>query len=1125
MQDTAAALPSSSRSTTFEVLGPVTVTVDGVPARLGGPRQVAVLARLLVNPGQVVSMDQLVDAVWDGDAPARPEVALRSYVSNLRRAVEPGRDRRTTASCIESRAQGYRLAIDPESVDAHRFERLISTAGSSPPADASTLDLVSEAIQLWRGEPYEGMADSDAITAARSRLEELRLVAVEIMAEAKLGLGHHETVIAELDRALATNPLRERLTELMMLALYRAGRQSEALAVCNQLRKRLLDGQGIDPGRPVQELEHKILVHDQSLEGPRTAPAGPATAPPGPSPHPTIVGRDAELRALAPIGDLLAQSRSASAVITGEPGSGKSLMARHLVGELEGGGACATWGRCRPLGRDQALWPWGQLLDGLESAVVASGALDGLQGLVAIAPALAAEQTVGNGIAIAGPTTTAEAASYFQPIVELLKRVTRQHPLVIVIEDAHWADEASIELLAYAGAALADYPVGFVVTWRPTDLAENPVRGALRQLARLPNLIRVELAGLGAPEVEQLVVSIDPEARPASSAINRASAGNPMLVCELAAGLGALPSPGADGEPPLVPTLNLRDAMLDRIEHTHGSAFDLLAVGALLGSPFSADIIAKTAERPSELVEEVLDRAVGAGLLVPGEQGDRDYGFRHPITAVVLADELGQPRRSRIHAALGHALWRQGRQVAEIVHQFSQADTPATSVLAARFAVRSVATTVDPTELRTTAEVVGRGLSQLTGLDDNVELRIRFCLFLVQWARLCGDQTGAEELASSLVEAAEQTGQGRHLMRALVAATGPDVAGPSWAILDRDPPIRLLDGLTARAEAALAVHGDEALAPVLSLRTSPDHEFSEPSGPGRLALRRERARWAIEHGTSGQRAATLGPGGAGSTPMPSPYDRVLGLRLGMISALEQHDVEALDTIGEELDALSRGDPSLVWLDALSSGASLDLYRGRLESARLRLESARRHCHRWGLATTSLDRQALLIETGTPGSRPGGLIDRAGPTWNREEQVLDTLPGPRLDRLAGEALAALRSRRLGRPEEATRALEALTAAGRTLITMDGGLVLLGPASLFAARAALTVGDLDLVRDLLDQSEDHARVVGSIPTLVRVLLVRAELGRADHDPAQVESSLLEAKRLNAVVGSRRAGVPTG
>lgn len=673
MPDSAAA-PSSLSHSQFEILGPVAASVNGTPARLGGRRQVIVLARLLVTPGRVVSLDQLADAVWDGDLPAHPEVTLRSYVSNLRRVLEPDRVRRAGHSCIESQAPGYRIVVDPELVDAQRFERLVAEARSAlagagrdapdddgPPREALTraLESAMSALDLWRGDPLTGMGDAEVIESARARLVELRLVAIEVGAEARLRLGDHEPVIADLNTALVADPLRERLTELLMLALYRAGRQSEALAVYARLRSRLIEGLGIDPGRRVRALEHRILIHDPTL----VDPEGALTLPPqatdptlGTRTGPTIgaarldptagalPGRHLERRALGLLLDHLETGQAASALIVGEPGSGKSALVADLVTQAVGRGATPVWSRCWEVARHQVLWPWGQVIDGL-LAEVPDLDQTGLDRLAAIASLVVARSHPGAH----APQTTADAAACFQPAVELLRRAALRAPLVLVMEDVHWADEASIELLSYAGAALANQPVGFVVTGWTTERPVANRRGILR---RLPRLVRVDLEGLAVEAVETLAVAAHPDAGPLAAEIHQQTAGNPGLVTEALAGLVVDTRSGA-----LTWSLTsgLRDAVLERVERIHPRALEALAGGAVEAGEVEAGEVPPRLTVGSlaggvgddlALASEILAASVMAGVLHAVDR-DGGYWFVHPVAARVVVAE-GSSNRSPI---------------------------------------------------------------------------------------------------------------------------------------------------------------------------------------------------------------------------------------------------------------------------------------------------------------------------------------------------------------------------------------------------------------------------------------------------------------------------------------------
>lgn len=207
----------------FYTLGGVTVTRDdGEELPLGGPKQRMVLALLVCAPGRVVTTDRLVESVWPEAAPANPVGAVQVYVSNLRRVLEGVE--------LEHRDEGYVLHIEPDRVDAERFADLVERGTSAVDGDpASAASVLREALALWRGPPFGQLGDAPALSGERARLEELRLRAVEARVDADLALGRHDDLIGELGELTATHRLRERFWSQLMLALYRAGRQGEAL--------------------------------------------------------------------------------------------------------------------------------------------------------------------------------------------------------------------------------------------------------------------------------------------------------------------------------------------------------------------------------------------------------------------------------------------------------------------------------------------------------------------------------------------------------------------------------------------------------------------------------------------------------------------------------------------------------------------------------------------------------------------------------------------------------------------------------------------------------------------------------------------------------------------------------
>jgi DNA-binding SARP family transcriptional activator len=243
----------------FRILGPLEVVSDGRSVDLGGAKQRALLAVLLLNPNQVVSRDRLIDALWEENPPDTAHKALQVHVSRLRRQL--GQDR------IVTRPPGYAIRVDPDELDAERFERL---AGSRQPA---------EALALWRGPPLGDVAHTRFARQEIGRLEERRLMVLEERIEAELALGCHTESIAELESLVAEQPLRERLRVLFMVALYRSGRQAEALAVYQEARRTLVDELGIEPGRELRELHQRMLNQDPALDvygGAAEAAATPA---------------------------------------------------------------------------------------------------------------------------------------------------------------------------------------------------------------------------------------------------------------------------------------------------------------------------------------------------------------------------------------------------------------------------------------------------------------------------------------------------------------------------------------------------------------------------------------------------------------------------------------------------------------------------------------------------------------------------------------------------------------------------------------------------------------------------------------------------------------------------------
>ncbi len=280
----------------FRILGPLEVVRAGRALELGRPQQRAVLAVLLTHPNQTVSLDQLIELLWGEVPPSRAGAVVQAHISDLRRALEPDRAARAPARVLLTQAPGYRLILGGDDLDAERFERLAAVghrlmAEHSPVAARESL---SEALSLWRGPPLAEFVRYGFAEAEAARLHELRQVALEDRLEADLALGEHAQAAAELEALVGERPLREHLWGLLMIALYRSGRQGEALRAYAQARQILGEELGIEPGPALRRLEADVLAQAPTLDwrppakqGQPPAPSLAPYAPAGPGARPT----------------------------------------------------------------------------------------------------------------------------------------------------------------------------------------------------------------------------------------------------------------------------------------------------------------------------------------------------------------------------------------------------------------------------------------------------------------------------------------------------------------------------------------------------------------------------------------------------------------------------------------------------------------------------------------------------------------------------------------------------------------------------------------------------------------------------------------------------------------------
>ncbi|WP_185949670.1 BTAD domain-containing putative transcriptional regulator [Microbispora sp. KK1-11] len=654
----------------FGVLGPFEVRDGEVPVGVGGPRQRAVLARLVLAGGAVVSTDTLIDDLYRGTPPATALASIHVYVSNLRRVIEPQRAPRTPPRLLVAKRPGYLLATSD--VDALRFGGLVADAERRPPARA--LALLDEALGLWRGLPYADFAGELWAVTEVNRLHELRLVAVERRAHAQLDLGRPEAVIQGLEAETGEHPLRERLWWLLALAYYRAGRQADALATLRRARSLIADQLGLDPGPQLRALEQDILRQAPSLTTPSLAvvPSGsaaPASARPAPEKARPPHGRD---RQLAEMESTLGAGMSTIAV-TGEPGIGKTWLLKAFRDRCAERGHLTLWGSCHDLESALPLRPWIQILRSLERVHPApdSEALAGL--LDEEAPQGSAQRSARGSVR--GSAQGARQRRH-QAVADWIRAAAGDRPIVIMLDDLQWADPATLGLLrdvtVLVGEPAEHVPLTLVAAFRDTARA-GPLDDVLGRFARY-NLLRVRLAGLETAAIRAVAVTVGAEVDERTAhLLTRRTGGNPFFVRETARLL-------AQGRPLDTVPDAVAGLIHQRLAALDPRVAEVLEIAAVIGRDFDPGMVGEVWAAP---VYDLLDQAVRTGLVVAA---GRRTGFAHDLVRETLLREIPPLRRAVIHRQVMNAFVdRPGADVAVIAHHAIQAG-PAAYAEAAHWA-------------------------------------------------------------------------------------------------------------------------------------------------------------------------------------------------------------------------------------------------------------------------------------------------------------------------------------------------------------------------------------------------------------------------------------------------------
>jgi DNA-binding SARP family transcriptional activator len=778
----------------FRLLGPVEVVGDDGPLLLGGPKQRALLALLLLHQNEALSRDQLTDSLWGERPPATAQKALQVYVSQLRKLIEPER--------LETTATGYRLHLESGQLDVDRFEAVLGKARRALTEghadDASRL--FSEALSLWRGPALADLAYEPFAQPEISRLEELRVAAFEGRTEAELALGRQGELTGELQAVASEHPLREHLRWLLMLALYRSGRQAEALEVYQDARQVLVEELGIEPGRELRELEQAILRQDPALD------LAPPPAQPRAEDQRTFVGRELELEELLAGLEGALAGRGSLCLIAGEPGIGKSRLTEELASRARERGAEVLVGRCWEAGGAPAYWPWMQAL----RACVQARAPEQLRGeLGAGAPDLA--QLVPDLRALfpdlperEAPDSESARFRLFDAVGSFLTAAARSRPLVLTLDDMHAADEPSLLLLRFLAREIGQSRILVVAAYRDVDpTVAEPLALALAELRREPVTHRIALKGFSEPAVAEYIEAargIVPS-RALVDAIHAETEGNPLFVGEMVRLLVQESRLDAEAVDSLRVPEGIREVIERRLRHLSRECFELLTVACALGREFDLSALAALSGTPSDELLGVLDEAIAARVVstLPGVPAR--MRFEHALIRDTAYDLLTAARRAQLHHRIGRTLEELYSadlepHLAELAYHFLAALPVGDTERALTYAIRAAEWSVGQLAFEEAARLYEMALS-LAG--DDVQ-RCDLLLALGDACARAGDTSAAKRSFRDAAELANAHGLPEQLGRAAVGYGGRII----WAVSRDD------DQLLSLIERALEALGDEA---------------------------------------------------------------------------------------------------------------------------------------------------------------------------------------------------------------------------------------------------------------------------------------------------------------------------
>jgi DNA-binding SARP family transcriptional activator len=648
----------------IRVLGPVEAALGEAPLDLGSPKQRAVLRLLALHAGEVVTADRLLQAVWGPDASDASRASLHTYVSNLRRILDPDR-----AGVLARHDSGYRLAAgDAIELDLVTFRGL---AASDDPAD------LGAALALWRGDPSGELDPEIGDGIARRWREERRRVA-ERLVDALLSDERASEASEHLAALLDDHPLDEPLWCRYATALCAAGRQAAAIEALTQLRLALAEELGVDPAPATAQLLARILAHDRSLfsAAPSDGPPDGGAAIPFPDLLRTVstapyVGRAGLLATLESRWKAATEDAHGRCVLlAGEPGIGKTRTASELAVQVHEQGGIVLYGRCE----DHLAMPFQPFVEALDHQTASAphlplGRFPG--DLTRLLPELP-QRVDGLPPPLSSDPRT-ELHRLHEAIGSWLVAASEAAGLVLVVDDLHWATPPTIAAFDHVLRVVTSAPSSRVLllgAFRDTEVGEHhPLRTTLAEAGRRWGAEVLPVESLTADEVVDLLEEraghdLDAAARRLAERAHADTDGNPFFVGEVvrhAIETGAVRVEDGrwtvDTERALAVPSGVRDVVLGRIRRLPPAAIEVLRATALVGAEADIDILSELVGGGIDSVLAGSDAALDARLLV--EAAPDRFGFTHALVRSTLLDTVSPARRRRLHARILDVLERQ----------------------------------------------------------------------------------------------------------------------------------------------------------------------------------------------------------------------------------------------------------------------------------------------------------------------------------------------------------------------------------------------------------------------------------------------------------------------------------